>query len=144
MASFSLTLKPKLLFLINRGSIAGSPDEFIISCLCVDKQENLWIGTSTGLDYLNTKTGSFSQYRHNTNDTSSLSDNSVTSILEDKEGRLWVGTYPDGGVNLLNPQTGKFKHYLKGRGITGTIYQDAMGTIWAGTHDGLYRFNRAN
>ena len=142
MASFSLTLKPKLLFLIEPGLSISNSDEFIISCLYVSKQENLWIGTTKGLDYLNSKTNSFSQYRHNTNDTNSLSDNSVTSILEDKEGRLWVGTHPDGGVNLLDQQTGKFKHYLKGRDITGTIYQDVMGTIWVGTNDGLYWYNR--
>ncbi|MBA2561397.1 MAG: hypothetical protein H0V14_00530 [Chitinophagaceae bacterium] len=116
-------------------------DEYIISNLFVTKQGNLWIGTTKSLDYLNTKSGSFSHYTHNINDTSSLSENSVTFILEDNHGRLWVGTQPDGGLNLLNHKTGKFKHYLKGRGITGTIYQDSWGTIWVGTHDGLYRFN---
>ncbi|MEO8766351.1 MAG: two-component regulator propeller domain-containing protein [Ginsengibacter sp.] len=127
-----------------RSGSTSKSDDFIISCLYVNKQENVWIGAAKGLDLLNTKTNSFTSYRHSPTDTNSLSDNSVTSILEDKEGRLWVGTHPDGGVNLLDQQTGKFKHYLQGRGITGTIYQDSKGIIWVGTHDGLYWYNPGN
>lgn len=114
---------------------------FIVSSLVTDHQNNLWIGTARGLSFLDVKTRSFIHYNHSNKDTSSLSDISVTSVLEDKQGRLWVGTHPDGGVNFLNKKTGKFKHYLRGRGITGTIYQDAANTIWVGTHEGLYRYD---
>ncbi|MEO5582755.1 MAG: two-component regulator propeller domain-containing protein, partial [Saprospiraceae bacterium] len=138
---FLFNLKTQTSVPYNKGS---NLDEFIVSSLYLNKQGNLWIGTAKGLDYLNTTTGLFSQYRHNQNDTNSLSGNSITSILEDKEGRLWVGTQPDGGLNLLHQQTGIFKHYLNGRGITGTIYQDSLGTIWVGTHEGIYRFNQSS
>lgn len=132
----SLPYKPK-------HSKAG-PDEFITTSLCKSRDGNLWIGTARdGVYFLNTATGSFSPNRHNPKDTGSISDNSISSVFEDREGRLWIGTYPDGGLNLLNPRTKKFKYYLKGRGITGGVYQDSSGTIWAGAHDGLYRFNAA-
>ncbi len=115
--------------------------EFIVSSLVVDHTGNLWVGTANGLSYLNVKSKQFSYYRHNAKDTASVSDISVTSVLEDKQGRLWVGTHPDGGIDVLERGKGMFKHYLPGRGITGTIYQDSAGTLWVGTHEGLYSYN---
>ncbi len=81
-------------------------------------------------------------YLHNPNDHSSLSDNNIYSLLEDRNGRIWVGTY-GGGINIF--ENGRFihtSHLLKkfppgfGEKVR-HISEDKKGNIWLGTTDGL-------
>ncbi len=69
-----------------------------------------------------------------------------------KKVRLWFGT--GAGLDKLDFQTGKFKHYWKDSSNRGklwandskhwinAIYGDNSGTIWVGTNGGLVEFNR--
>jgi ligand-binding sensor domain-containing protein len=50
------------------------------------------------------------------------------------------GTY-GGGIDRLNRQTGRIKHYLAGTSIF-QVYEDSRGNLWAGTEKGLYRYNQ--
>ncbi len=70
---------------------------------------DLWIG-STGLWRYNLKSGELTSYMHRPDDTLSLSNNSITKLLLDKKGRLWIGTN-GGGVNMLNSETGTFNRF---------------------------------
>ncbi|MBD0294789.1 MAG: SMP-30/gluconolactonase/LRE family protein [Flavisolibacter sp.] len=139
---------------LNPNSPAGTYPE----CIYADPAGIIWIGYyGTGLDRLDPETGTFAHYRYQKNDPNSLSNDSVTAILMDRSGNLWVGNY--GGVDLLDPKTGKFTHYrhapdnptsLSSNRVR-AIYEDRQGTLWVGTgliwdHNkndgGLNRFNR--
>jgi len=112
-----------------------------IISLYEDHESNIWVGTAGfGLDMLDQKTGVFTHYIH-TNDTTSIGGTLIPGIYEDKPGDLWIGAWNGGGLNRLNPTTGKFKHYLKGKSV-GQIYKDHVNVIWVGTTRGLYRYNR--
>ena len=62
-----------------------------------------------------------------------------SAILMDHLGNLWVGT--DGGLDLLNQKTGKFKHYRNhptdstslSYNEVRAIYEDREGRLWVGT-----------
>ncbi len=118
-----------------------SANENIVSSLFVNKKGDLWIGSTRGLTYFNSKEKNFSHFMHTPHDSNSIADLPLTSVLEDNAGRVWMGSQTDRGISTYDQHSKKFKHYLEGRGITGTILQDASGTIWAGTHDGLYRYD---
>jgi ligand-binding sensor domain-containing protein len=60
----------------------------------------LWIGTDDGLNLFNRQTNSFTRFKHQPGQNTSLSSNIITSIAEDVTGNLWVGTY--GGLNLFD------------------------------------------
>ncbi|MBD0365010.1 MAG: SMP-30/gluconolactonase/LRE family protein [Flavisolibacter sp.] len=105
-----------------------------------DQEGSLWISTTEGLDQLNVTTGTFTHYQHNRKDTNSLSNNSVIDVIQDRRKRIWVSTYYGGGVNVMDPDTHRFKHHLSGLDVN-CLYQDSDGVIWAGTIGGLYRFN---
>jgi signal transduction histidine kinase/ligand-binding sensor domain-containing protein len=105
-----------------------------------DSESNLWVATDDGLDRMDRNTGNFTHYRHDQNDTNSISDNVVTSIFEAETKVLWVGTYYR-GLNKMNLQEGRFKHYLPGAFVT-SIYKDADGVIWVGAPNALYRYNK--
>ena len=65
-----------------------------------------------GLIRYNPKDNSFKHFLSDAKDSSSIGSNLVNSILEDRSGVLWVAGY--GGINRLNRETGRFKHYMAG------------------------------
>lgn len=77
-----------------------------ISCLYVDRDGNLWIGTMFGgLDYY--RRGGFVFDNHlSGNDSFSLSSKRVRGLAIDNDGKVWIGT-EERGVDVLDPVTGK-------------------------------------
>ncbi|HEY6328940.1 MAG TPA: two-component regulator propeller domain-containing protein, partial [Blastocatellia bacterium] len=100
----------------------------------VGDESDLWIGTDAGLNRL-THDGivSYSVKDGLTNDT-------VSALLEDPAGTLWIGT--DGG-GLNRWRDGKFSALTTADGLANNvvlcIYEDAYGAIWIGTEGGLSR-----
>jgi len=114
-----------------------------------DKRGVLWTGTSGGLNKLIPPKDAHSPttficYTHESGDPSSLSNNEVTSIYEDKSGNLWIGT-TDGGLNKFDREGGRFIQFdeedgLANNSISG-ILEDDEGNLWLSTRRGLSRFN---
>ena len=122
-----------------------------------DRAGNLWIGTGDfeikaldgGLDRLDRARGTFTHYRHDPDDPSSLSHSVVGTILEDSEDRLWMAT-SFGGLNLLDRDSGTFSHYrhdpddpesLAHDGIS-QVVERSEGGLWVATWSGvLQRFD---
>lgn len=109
----------------------------------------LWIGSgSKGLSRINRNTGSITRYRHDPDDSSSLSANMVTEIYEDNTGSLWVGT--QNGLDKMNRTAGTFTHYQYDQqdsasitsGSVWTILEDRNGVLWVGTGGGVNRMDR--
>src|SRR5215471_3312875 len=75
-----------------------------------------------------------------------LSSNSVTSILQDSKGYIWIGT-EDGGLNKYdgyNFTTYNFDPLDSNslsQNLIYTLWQDKEGFIWASTYEGLCKFD---
>ncbi|MFH1525917.1 MAG: two-component regulator propeller domain-containing protein, partial [Bacteroidota bacterium] len=68
-----------------------------ISQLALGNENNLWIGTElNGISLLSLPTGRIETYKHNPSDSTSLSSNHITSVVEAKDGTVWVGTIDAG------------------------------------------------
>ena len=79
----------------------------------------MWVGTADhGLVMLDHTHGLIRRFRHDPGDPSSLSNDSVQSVLENKLGQIWVGT--SDGLNFIDPLTGKVKGYPLGSIRPGT------------------------
>ena len=63
-----------------------------------------------GLNRFDPRNGEFTHFRFDAEDNSSLSNDFVWTIYEDRKGRLWVGT--NGGLNLFDRSTQTFTRYL--------------------------------
>ncbi len=124
-----------------------------IRCFLQDSEKNLWIGTSNGLsllkyEYLNVTEKKFINITRDPSDKSSLSNNDILCLHEDKQGNIWVATY-GGGLNLLHKdsETGKywFEHYFKKHGLSSdvifSILEDRNNNLWLGTDNGLCKFS---
>lgn len=71
-------------------------------------------------------------------DSSSLK---VKTLLLDRQGALWVGTWGQGIYRITG---GKVDHFTAAEGLSGNliqaIYEDHEGNVWVGTWEGLDQF----
>ena len=126
------------------------PNDYIM-CLLEDKRKNIWIGTWYGLSLLDSfesgksdqSNAIFRNFQNNPADEYSISNNIIMSLLEDKDGDIWVGT--QAGLNKITRSINgyQFEHdYKNEKGellaekIILVIFQDRNGDIWFSTQDG--------
>src|SRR5579862_989226 len=62
-----------------------------IGAIADDGAGGLWVGTDAGLDHLDPATGAITVLHHDVQDPASLPDDQVGAVLQDREGRLWIG-----------------------------------------------------
>ncbi len=121
----------------------------VVSALFQDSTGRLWVGTSDGgLNGYDSQAGLFNYYQPAIDDPSSISHISITSITEDVNGQLWIGTRK--GLNRFNPATGQFVRFAHEQEDSRTISSDtihivnvdASGNLWVGTSNGLDRLEK--
>ena len=82
----------------------------MVMSLHVDADGIVWVGTlGAGLDRLDPATGAFTHYAPNADDPAALADGSVSSIVVDAAGRMWLGTL--GGLHRYDPDRDAFVRY---------------------------------
>lgn len=116
-----------------------------ISTLNMTRNGSLWVGSwGNGLQFWDPNQRRFGQFLHNPGDPDGLADNRVQSLLEDRDGLLWIGTVA--GINFVDPnqpdQIRRFAldqpdHPLYGERIWRMI--EVGGSIWLATSSGVYR-----
>lgn len=111
----------------------GLADDYI-TCVEVDLDNNVWIGTVNGVSYL--ERGALPpQLKPN------LPEGRINFIQNDHSGYLWFGT--PRGVDRYNPQTEVRVHFDVRSGLAGdetnprACYLDQMGHPWFGTKTGV-------
>ena len=125
-------------------------------CFYQDKKGRIWIGTKGVGIYLVSRrnTGGdlafdINNFRSAQNDIYSLSHDAVYTFFEDKNSRLWIGTF-GGGVNMVDENDGRIefinhRNTLRSYPISQCqkvrhIASDSIGNIWAATTNGMVCF----
>jgi ligand-binding sensor domain-containing protein/signal transduction histidine kinase/DNA-binding response OmpR family regulator len=119
----------------------ASPNNHGITTITEISKNILWVGTKhKGIFVLNKQTGTYTNLVHTEDVPHSLPSNDIRSLLKDRKGRLWVGTF--NGLSLYDQ--GKFQtfvasdnneHSLSNNSVR-PIFQDKRGSIWVGTYFG--------
>src|SRR5450830_868119 len=106
----------------------------------------LWLATGNSLIRYEIKTDARKMYYNDPQDPASRRVNGTSAVLEDRQGRVWAGSeWNGGGLDLLDPASGKFRHYRHANkdasslsdDNVASLHEDAQGRIWIGTSKGL-------
>jgi signal transduction histidine kinase/ligand-binding sensor domain-containing protein/DNA-binding response OmpR family regulator len=133
-----------------QGSSQNNSDDFIFS-FAEDQEGNVWISTEgAGLRYWDRHRNTFTNYRHNANNSSSISSDFIASTICDSQGDLWAVSWFT-GVNRLKKSSQKFEHFDCYNPFTSSfennawqIFEDSRKQLWVSAANGgaLYVFNR--
>jgi len=110
-----------------------------------DSQQNIWMTTNlVGLIKFDIKKDEMTLFSHDYSDENSISSNRVRDILEDDQGRLWIGT--SRGVNLYNKNSNTFQSLGSDEGLLDesilAILEDSKSNIWVSHNFGISRINK--
>ncbi len=113
-------------------------------CIIQDSHGFMWFGTNHGLfryDGMNYK-----QFRHNPDDSTSISNDRILGIVSDMNGDLWIAT--GGGLNKYLAATGKIIRFNKNplvpeiiaNGSLQSIYHGFSSCLWIETDTALIKY----
>ena len=114
-----------------------------IKDILVYDENTVWFATQNGISQLNSRTGIFTNYRHDATNVNSLSDNAVRSLMKDRASCVWIGTfssgidfYYKGNSNFFNIGEGPVKDKGLLHPLVNAVSEDADGSLWVGTYGG--------
>lgn len=136
--------KNKFTNFISNGSLNELSNNIIFSIFQI-KTGDILIGTfGGGLNIYDSKTNSFTSYKHDPQNPKSISSNNIWCIFQDSKDNIWIGT-DDGGLNRFDIKKKEFLHYkhspkdplsLSSNKVL-NIMEDSKGNLWIGTIQGL-------
>ncbi len=103
-----------------------------------------------GLSRYDPEKGTLTKFRHDPRDKHSLSDDRLSTICEDHDKNLWIGTA--NGLNLYDRTNDRFIHFQNNTNDAYSIssnhikhiYADRDGNVWIGTMGGGINFIRGH
>ncbi len=107
-----------------------------------DDKNNHWMGMSDGLIRMNPLHEN-KLFQNIEGGKPQLHYNSIRSLLQDKEGAIWIGTAS--GVNRFHPETGKMD-FLNAKDslpkeFYWAIFEDSHNNVWFGSQNNFYYRN---
>ncbi len=111
-----------------------------------DSRDFLWFGTYDGLNRYDGYT--FKIYKQDNNNPRSIYGQTFRSIVEDKDGNLWIASI-GGGLNRYNRLTDDFTNFQPDKNNPNsilsnrvrTLFYDKKNKLWIGTEQGLCRYD---
>lgn len=117
-----------------------------INTIAPSSSGKLWVGTGGDVVRFDPGDGSFEVFAHSQDDPSSRSVTGTSVILEDRRGRVWMGSeHHGGGLDQFDSIAKTFKHFRPEQGsetalpsdAVTALHEDRNGRIWVGTGSGL-------
>ena len=122
---------------IEKISIEHGLSSQITTCFLQDRDDFMWIGTLNGLNRYDGYT--FTVYKKDADDPTSLSNNNISAIVQDTKGDLWIGT-SEGGLNKFDRNNKVFKRFLTKPNDTNSLQDNRIfsllcedSLLWIGT-----------
>ena len=115
--------------------------DLVINSLICDVEDNLYVGTNRGLFTYKNKNNYLEPAKFQTMNGNTTITFGIESLLHDKEGNLWVGTYLNGLIKIVKGANNDLilnTYEITNKRIL-TLLQEPDGNILCGTeNDGLF------
>ena len=114
---------------LNQNNEVNYPFFGIVRAVLRDSRGNCWIGSESGLILYDENSGRFGRYYHYPDERTSLVNDGVSFLYEDREKNIWIGT-PD-GLSKLSSRSLSFTYYKRELAIHGNyaeIYDITKGS----------------
>ena len=119
-----------------------------VRTLLIDKNDNLWIGTQSGLNVINLNDLDNNVYhiKHYFFDNKLLSGDDILSIFQDKKGKIWIGTKAKGLYEFDGTNFNKINIKKEDSEVTAihSISQDDNNNLWISSNYGIIKYNLLN
>lgn len=116
-----------------------------VRTLLIDKKDNLWIGTQSGLNVINLNDFDNNTYhiKHYFFDNKLLSGDDILSLYQDKLNRIWIGTKAKGLYVYNGSNFNKINIKKDGSEVTSihSLSEDDNNNLWMSTNFGIVRYN---
>jgi ligand-binding sensor domain-containing protein/signal transduction histidine kinase/DNA-binding response OmpR family regulator len=116
-----------------------------VRTLLIDKNENLWIGTQSGLNVINLNDFDNRIYhiKHYFFDNKLLSGDDILSLFQDKNGKIWIGTKAKGLYAFNGTNFNKINIKKEDSEVTAihSISQDENNNLWISSNYGIIKYN---
>ncbi|MBR1631610.1 MAG: response regulator [Paludibacteraceae bacterium] len=121
--------------------------------LDIDRQGNIWVGTTNGLlqmDKVDTHRYNIYHCQREPGNINSISNNDIHCVYIDPDDKLWLGTF-GGGLNSLvsratSDSPASFQAYTKSDGLFSdlvlAIVDDQNGNLWITSENYISRFDK--
>lgn len=129
-----------------KGSSGSGVIHPTIKAIYRDSKNLLWVGTSNGLASMDFKNGSckIKAYFHQEIDSQSIAANDITSITEDLNHNLWIGTHFN-GLDFFDRGNAKFYHFKNDLDNKNSLSSNSVrkimvskdGKLWIATLNGV-------
>ncbi|MES2319900.1 MAG: diguanylate cyclase [Pseudomonadota bacterium] len=96
----------------------------------------LWLSTNGRVIQYDPASGEHRIYQADKDNPKGRQMQRANWVLEDKLGRVWMGSEYADGLDMLDQRTGAFQHFLHDDSVAG-LHEDDAGRLWAGTTKGL-------
>ena len=132
---FVSSSQPKNIRFEHIGTEAGLSQSNVI-CVLQDSRGFMWFGTRDGLNKYDGYT--ITTYRSNPNDTTSLTNNIINDIDEDRQGNLWIATW--NGISYFDRRKETFVRFKNdpqkpstlASNLVNTVFVDRDNQVWVG------------
>ena len=105
----------------------------------------LWLANNSSVIHFDPASGAHRIYAADKGKPNSRRMQRANCVLEDKRGRVWMGSEYSHGLDMLDLRSGAFQHFLHddadrasmSSNFITALHEDGAGRIWAGTAQGL-------
>ena len=119
-----------------------------VYAICIDNNDNVWLGTDGGVALFNTSTRTITRFIHDPDNPESIRRGAVHSICQMRNGEIWFAT-SQGGISILDVKSYTYRDiedatfrslpinsYPDGTSSAyiRSIFQDSHGNIWLGNY----------
>ena len=124
---------------LSRPLFKKKPYDDYITFITEDVTGAIWIGTAeSGLNYYDPETKKIKHYELEKDTAGAFTDRTTWWAYRSIDGVIWISTrWDNGNLYRINPHRKSIPYYESLDGSVNSIYEEADGSLWKGTPNGL-------